>query len=122
MTQFEGLRVFIVEDEFLLSLALEEDLIAAGCSIVGPFSTLASAIEASRLEPFDLAILDVNLNGQAIFPLADELRERGVPFVLLTGYGAADLPQRFSATPRLPKPHDPAMLIGELRRTVATRG
>ena len=119
MRQLEGLRVFVVEDEFLLSLALEDDLVTAGCSVVGPFSTLASAIEASRREPFDLAILDVNLHGEAIFPLADELRERGVPFVLLTGYGAADLPQRFTASPRLSKPYDPAVLVGEVLRASA---
>ena len=62
-----GLRVLIVEDEFLLAMSLEDDLVSAGCSPIGPFSNLASATEATRREEFDLAILDVNLNGEAIF-------------------------------------------------------
>jgi DNA-binding response OmpR family regulator len=117
VTGLGGLRVFVVEDEFLLSLSLEEDLAAVGCVVVGPFSTLAGALEASSTEQFDLAILDVNLNGEPIFPLADQLGQRGKPFILLTGYGAADLPERFATAPRVGKPYEPALLLRELRRT-----
>ena len=113
-----GLRVLIVEDEFLLAMSLEDDLVSAGCSPIGPFSNLASATEATRREEFDLAILDVNLNGEAIFPLADELLSRGKPFVLVTGYGAASLPERFRELPRLPKPYDLPNLIREIDRAL----
>ena len=99
-----GLRVLIVEDEFLLAMSLEDDLVSAGCSPVGPFSNLASAIEATRREEFDLAILDVNLNGEPIYPLADELLSRRKPFVLVTGYGAASLPERFRTCRGCPSP------------------
>jgi AmiR/NasT family two-component response regulator len=117
-----GLRILIVEDEFLLAMSLEDDLVAAGCSPIGPFVDLASATEATRREEFDLAILDVNLNGQVIYPLADELVSRGKPFILATGYGAASLPERFRSLPRLPKPYDAASLIREIGRTVPKIG
>jgi hypothetical protein len=59
---------------------------AAGCSIVGPSSTLEVATQASRRdERVDLAILDLNLNGKMVYPLADELSARGLPFVFLSG-------------------------------------
>jgi len=112
------LRVFVVEDEVLLALSLEDDLREAGFSMLGPYTTLANALQASRHESFDLALLDVNLHGEAVFPLADELIARNVPIVLLTGYGAADLPERYRALPRLQKPYEPTILVRQLRRTV----
>jgi two-component SAPR family response regulator len=116
-----GLRVFVVEDEFLLSLVLEDDLASAGCSVVGPFNSLSSAFFASQSEAFDLAILDVNLNGEMVYPLADDLIERGMGFIFLTGYVANDLPERFRSSPRLPKPYDPAALIREILRVRSGR-
>ena len=112
------MRVLIAEDEFLVGIQLEEDLRAAGCSIVGPFTTLEAATQASRRERFDLAVLDINLNGAAVYPLADELSARGIPFVFLSGYVATDLPERFRQSPQIVKPHDPAALIKELRTAV----
>jgi DNA-binding response OmpR family regulator len=112
------MRVLIAEDEFLVGIQLEEDLRSAGCSTVGPFSTLETATRASRFERFDLAILDINLNGDRVYPLADELSERGVPFIFLTGYIAADLPERFRRSPQITKPHDPAALIREIQTVV----
>jgi DNA-binding response OmpR family regulator len=115
------MRVLIAEDEFLVGMQLEEDLRSAGCSIVGPFSTLESAMQASRRERFDLAILDVNLNGDMVYPLADELSARGVPFVFLSGYVSGDLPARFRGSPHLTKPHDPAVLSKEIQLIVSSR-
>ena len=112
------LRILIAEDEFLLGVQLEEDLRSAGCPIVGPFSTLEMATQAAHRERFDVAILDINLNGSMVYPLADELSARGVPFVFLTGYISASLPERFKQAPRLAKPHDPAALLKELQAAV----
>ena len=109
------MRVLIAEDEFLVSIQLEEDLRSAGCSIVGPFRTVEKATRASRSERFDLAILDINLNGDRVYPLADELSARGVPFIFLSGYLSADLPERFRAWAHITKPHDPAALLKEIR-------
>jgi len=113
------MRVLIAEDEFLVGIQLEEDLRSAGCSIVGPFSTVETATRAARRERFDLAILDINLNGDRVYPLADELSARGIPFIFLSGYIAADLPERFRGSPQIAKPHDPAALIKEIRTVVA---
>ena len=117
-----GLRVLIVEDEFLLALSLEDDLVLAGCVTIGPFSNLGDATQATRREEFDLAILDVNLGGEPIYPLAEELLARGKPFLLVTGYGAESLPPHFRNLPRLPKPYDVATLLKEIGRTLAAAG
>jgi two-component system, response regulator PdtaR len=116
-----AMRVLIVEDEFLVGIQLEDDLRAAGCSIVGPFNTLEKATQAARRDRFDLAILDVNLNGQMVYPLADELSARGIPFIFLSGYVSGDLPARFRRSPQVTKPHDPAVLSKEVQRVVAPR-
>jgi len=109
------MRILIAEDEFLVGVHLEEDLRSAGCSIVGPFSSLETAMRAARRERFDLAVLDINLNGTMVYPLADELSARGIPFIFLSGYIAADLPERFRQARQIAKPHDPAVLIEEIR-------
>lgn len=113
------MRVLIAEDEFLVGIQLEEDLRSAGCAIVGPFATLEAAIRASRGERFDLAILDINLNGTRVYPLADELAARAIPYIFLSGYLPTDLPERFRRSPQIAKPHDPAALIREVRAAVA---
>jgi DNA-binding response OmpR family regulator len=115
------MRVLIAEDEFLVGLQLEEDLRSAGCSVLGPFTTLETATQAARREGFDLAILDINLNGDMVYPLADELSARGVPFIFLSGYVAGDLPERFRRSPQLSKPHDPVALSRKIQTVVASR-
>jgi DNA-binding response OmpR family regulator len=118
----DGPRVFLVEDEFLVSLSLEQDLSEGGYTVVGPFADLQSARQAAASETFDLALLDVNVNGERIYPLADELAARGVPIVLLTGYGVMDLPERFRAWPRVAKPHSTALLLKEIERVLSKNG
>ena len=113
----KGLRLLIAEDEFLLAIMLEQDLQSCGCSTLGPFGGLAQATQAARDEPFDCAILDVNLNGEAVFPLADELVARAVPFVFLSGYSKAHLPERFRTRPRVSKPYDLETLVKEIARS-----
>jgi DNA-binding response OmpR family regulator len=112
-------RILIVEDEFFAAVLLEEDLRAAGWEPIGPFTTLARAIEAARAEIFDVAILDVNLNGEMVYPLADELAERKRPFIFLSGYGLRDLPERFRSLPKVAKPYNRASLMKEVERAAA---
>jgi CheY-like chemotaxis protein len=119
--RLDGLRVLVVEDEYLVALLLEEDLRSSGCTIIGPHTTLDAATAAGLSEPVDLAILDVNLNGEMVYPLAGRLADRGVPVVFLSGYGVGHFPERFRNTPRVPKPHDRATLIREIERALATR-
>ena len=81
----------------------------------GPYRTLDEAMEAAKRDDFDFAILDINLNGTLVYPLADDLLARGIPFLFLTGYSLANLPERFRAVTRLNKPCDPNLLIATLR-------
>ena len=124
MTQpadLNGLRVLVVEDEMMVSMLIEDMLSDLGCQVVGPASRLDEALELARIGGIDCAVLDVNLGGQPIFPVADLLRERGAPFAFATGYGDAGLREVDRGTPVLQKPFresDLARVIGELRAKV----
>jgi DNA-binding response OmpR family regulator len=110
----KGLRILVVEDEFLLALEVEATLISFGCFVAGPFAKLAKAMDAARITPLDGAVLDINLNGEMVYPLAEFLDTRRVPFVFLTGYVASDIPERFRGFRRLQKPLHPRALHGVL--------
>ena len=119
--QLAGLRVLVVEDEMMVSMLIEDMLTDLGCTVVGPASRLDEAIELATSRELDCAVLDVNLGGQPIFPLADLLRERGYPFAFATGYGDAGLRDVDRGTPVLQKPFregDLARVLGELRSKV----
>ncbi len=116
-----GLRVLVVEDEMMVSMLIEDMLSDMGCLVVGPASRLDEAIEIAQTAEIDCAVLDVNLGGQPIFPLADILRARGCPFAFATGYGDAGLRDADRGTPVLQKPFregDLARVLGELRAKV----
>lgn len=100
-----GRHVLIVEDEYLLADDLSDALSDVGAKVVGPAGSIeqATALILSR-EPIDVAILDVNLRGEMVFPVADALRQRGIPFAFATGYDRWALPERFSDVPRIEKP------------------
>jgi DNA-binding response OmpR family regulator len=110
-----GKTILLVEDEFLLAIQLEELLQSRGGTVRGPFRNLAEAMQAAQREDLDFAILDVNLNGMMVYPLADDLLARGIPFLFLSGYSLSNLPERFRAVTRLNKPCDPQLLITTLR-------
>ena len=100
-------RILIVEDEAMIALDLEMALVHAGCVVVGPMASLAQALRHLDDEPFDAALLDVNLNGVLIFPLAEKLAARGIPFVFMTGYAELILPVHFRERPVCRKPCAP---------------
>ena len=121
IAQLAGLRVLVVEDEMMVSMLIEDMLADLGCAVVGPASRLDEALELMNASDLDCAVLDVNLGGQPIFPLADLLRERGTPFAFATGYGDAGLRDVDRGTPVLQKPFregDLARVLGELRAKV----
>jgi len=111
----DGKAILLVEDEFLLALQLEELLQSRGGTVRGPYRGLDEAMQAAQREEFDFAILDINLNGTMVYPLADQLLTRGIPFLFLTGYSLSNLPERFRPVTRLNKPCDPDLLIATLR-------
>ncbi len=98
------MRVLVVEDEAAISLLLEDMLLDFGCVVVGPAARLATALDTVRRERLDLAILDVNVAGEPIYPVAEALLERSVPFVFSTGYGSAGIKDAFRDRPVLQKP------------------
>lgn len=113
-----GLRVLVVEDEMMVSMLIEDMLDDLGCKVVGPASRLDEALALAGEAELDCAVLDVNLGGQSIFPLADFLRAKGAPFAFATGYGDAGLREIDKGSPVLQKPFretDLARVLGVLK-------
>jgi CheY-like chemotaxis protein len=110
VSSIEGLRFLVAEDEALVSILIEDMLAELGCSVVGAAANVSSALELAKSGRIDGAILDVNLGGQSIHPVAAELALREVPFLFVTGYGAAGVPDEFAGAPVLQKPFQLPML------------
>jgi DNA-binding response OmpR family regulator len=110
-----GRRVFIAEDETLIAFDIASCLEFEGYEVVGPFVDLAEALSALDTSSIDVALLDVNLRGAAVWPVAARLRAQGVPFAFLTGYASLDeFPSAFADVPRLDKPFVPEKLFAVL--------
>ena len=103
-TKLLGNRLLLVEDEALVGMMMKDTLTELGFQVVGPYSTMKAATAAANSEHFDGAILDVNLAGELVYPLADVVARRNVPFVFVTGYGADGIDRRYSDVPILQKP------------------
>ena len=112
-------RIMIVEDEALVAMMVEDLLGDLGCEVAGSFGAVGEALiwlDGSQAD-LDGAVLDVNIGGEMVFPVADALRLLGVPFVFATGYG--DLPRRgFEDIRVLSKP----VILGQLRQAVEEFG
>jgi len=104
-TDLEGARILIVEDNPILALGLSEILSGVGVDVVGPVGRLEEAMALAMSTGVDGALLDISLHGVQVFPLADMLAERKVPFAFVTGYDRrAVIPERFGNVPALQKP------------------
>jgi len=114
----DGIRVLVVEDEFLVATLIEDMLESAGCVVSGPIPRVAEALDAVDHGTYDAAILDVNLGGDRIDPVAEALSQRDVPFGFVTGYGAGALPSEYVDRPRLCKPFKMADLLVMLTELV----
>jgi CheY-like chemotaxis protein len=110
-----GKRIMVVEDEVIVAMLIEDMLVDLGYDVVALTTHLEEALTYARTMPLDLAVLDINLNGTMSFPVADVLRERGIPFVFATGYGTRVLQAPYTGTPTLQKPFQ----LTELQRTLA---
>jgi CheY-like chemotaxis protein len=108
-----GMRVLIVEDSLLLSLELEQGLTDLGALVVGAAAEVDEAMRMLDL-PFDVAVLDANLNGASVTPVARALQEMGRPFIFATGYADKAAPAGFAA-PIVRKPYN----IGQIARALA---
>lgn len=108
-----GKRILIIEDEYLIASDLKRALTSAGAVVVGPAGTLETALSLAE-QDLDLALLDVNLDGDRSYSVANRLRHRSVPFAFLTGYDDWALPPAYRDVPRFGKPFTIAQLIDEL--------
>jgi DNA-binding response OmpR family regulator len=115
-----GHRVLIVEDDMMIAMMIEDMLRDLGCLVTGPVNTLAGALDLARGgDAFDAAILDVNLRGEPVFPVADALRARGVPVIFSTGYGETALREADMGCAVLTKPFHASELIAALAAALA---
>jgi len=113
-------RVLVVEDEYLIRMLLEDMLEELGYDMAAGVGTITEASAAAENGDFHAAILDVNLDGQEIYPVADILAKRGLPFVFVTGYGARTLPDPHRGRPALQKPFQAEQLKAALAGLLAT--
>ncbi|RRN66349.1 response regulator [Caulobacter sp. 602-1] len=116
MKTLTSLKVLVVEDEALVSMLVEDMLTDLGCTIVGPAAEIEEALRLAGSADIDAALLDVNLGGRPIFPVADALKARGVPFAFASGYGEAGLTDDHRGATVLQKPFREA----DLRRVLET--
>jgi two-component sensor histidine kinase len=99
-----GNRVLLVEDEILVAMMMRDLLTESGLTVVGPFGRLSEAMIAAVHQDLDAGIIDVNLGGEFVYPVADVLVARGIPFVFVTGYGVESIDDRFGQVPIIKKP------------------
>ena len=100
----DGVKVLVVEDETIVAMLLEQMLEELDCEVVGVAGQVGAAIELARTTDADVAILDMNLAGQKVDPVAETLAARNVPFLFASGYGEDGLSPAFRDRPVLPKP------------------
>ena len=111
-----GCHFMVVEDEFIVGAMLVDVLEDEGAIVTGPIGRLDEALELAQTIDIHAAVLDWNLQGEPGAPIARVLIERGVPFVIATGYGSIE--DEFVGVPVMSKPYSPGVLIQELARLV----
>jgi CheY-like chemotaxis protein len=99
-----GGSVFLVEDEVMIRMMVADMLEELGYSVAAEAGEIDEAMKLAQSAEFDLAILDVNVNGKVISPVADLIRARNLPFIFATGYGSAGVPEQYRDRPALQKP------------------
>src|SRR3712207_5263467 len=109
-----GRRVLVVEDEYFIADDVAKALRTLGAEVVGPVPTREEALAIISGQEVHLAVLDINLQDQMVYPVADALRDRGVPFVFATGYDARAVAEGYLDVPRWEKPFEPDKLAGAL--------
>ena len=101
---FGGRRILVVEDDWLIVADLVQELEASGAHVIGPIPTLELALKKlDEMPDMSGAVLDVNLRGQMVFPLADELKRRNIPFVFATAYEPHGFPEPYRTVPLVKK-------------------
>lgn len=117
----QGLTILVVEDEALVSMLIETMLADLGCRTVWYASGVGEALELLRQRTPDAAVLDLNLAGEPVYPIADRLARAGVPFIFATGYGREGLAPEWSETPVVQKPFERRDLAAALATVLERR-
>ncbi len=105
MNSLAGLRILIVEDDALVALNLQDFVEDLGCIVVGPAGRLDEALQTLEREDIDGAMLDIDLHGELVYPLAERLAEREIPMLFCSGYAFTSVvPERFAHYPQVAKP------------------
>jgi CheY-like chemotaxis protein len=113
-----GLRLLVVEDESHVAMLVEDMLADMGCDVVASAARVSEALRLIEAVDIDAAVLDVNVAGEKVFPVAEKLRDRKIPFVFATGYGAHGVREDFRAHPVIPKPFPRSQLQKSLIKAV----
>lgn len=115
----EDRRILVIEDESLVAMLLETVLEDLGCTPVGPAASVEEGLRLIEAEQaLDAALLDVNVAGRQVFPAAEALKARGVPFVFSTGYGEGGLPEDWRGHPTIQKPFTEAAIRAALMKAL----
>jgi len=118
-----GLRIFAVEDESLVAMQLEDILGDLGCEIVGLAMRVPRALAMLDGAPqIDAAVLDMNIAGEKVYPVAERLRDEGVPIIFATGYGVSGIAEEWRSWPILQKPYTGDQVESALMRALALQG
>jgi CheY-like chemotaxis protein len=113
-------NVLVVEDEYLVAQETADALVSAGCSVTGPVGNLQDALRIAVSEDLDAGVLDINLNGELVWPVARALQARGIPLVFTTGYShMVQTPPELAHALRIEKPFGRDRLLSSLAATVA---
>jgi len=114
-------KILVVEDEYFLASDLAEAINGAGATVIGPTGRLEDAKELVRTEELNMAVLDVNLRGEMVFELLDDLIARKVPILLATGYSRAALPVQYRACHLVEKPYSIPDILSEISQNLNGR-
>ena len=118
MNEFPGLRVLLVEDDVLVSMLLEDMLVEFGCQIVGPADRVPQGEALAAEAAIDVALLDVNVAGSDVYPVAKCLAKRGIPFAFVTGYQIGFPRREYQDRPTVQKPVAKTELEQVIRTTL----
>ena len=113
-------KVLVVEDEMMIAMLIEDMLDEFGCTLVGPATSVPRALDLLGKHPMDVALLDLNLDGQDTYAIAEALQRKNLPFIFATGYGSAGLRQEYVHRPVLQKPFQIRDLETALAKALAS--